>query len=40
VLAAKKITQAADATIPSLPRGDFADLRVLGLVGYRSFFFG
>ena len=34
-LAANNVTHAADATIPSLPRGDFASLRALGLAGYR-----
>jgi len=34
-LAANKVTQAADATIPSLRMGDFAGLRALGLAGYR-----
>jgi len=34
-LVADNVRQAADATIPSLPRGDFASLRALGLAGYR-----
>jgi len=34
-LATNNVTHAADATIPSLPRGDFAGLRAMGLAGYR-----
>ena len=34
-LAANNVTPAADATITSLSRGDFAGLRALGLAGYR-----
>ena len=34
-LAANNVTQAADATIPSSPRGVFAGSRAMGRVGYR-----
>jgi len=34
-LAANNATQAADATIPSLPRGDISGLRALSLASYR-----